>query len=411
MTDCIRVAFYNLSADKRTRKKIVFGMTVIFILALSFAAVMRSYDQYKTEFDQKHQKDCYCYVELEEQEIVADQLADRMEEQKKLSARYSAADILTIYTMVCRDETMDVSAGKIKLIWEGEEHGAKYSMAMNQASRIRETIEGASDPLELAYFQKGMEAFRGYPEGMIAGRYPEEPGEILLDDYILGVYGLDIPAEDMVGKEISLYYHDEEKEEYLLKNYIVAGIFDSRLLFDRESPYTPDLHREHLYVNLKEGDRGDFKIGYGSVRYYYNSFADYVSAYDRSEDLIRLNLTDILSGEGEVQVTPKGIEYCVIFFLMENVGKVLLLLAVVIGLIILFSVFYLFYFYWNRQKRYRIMLTCIGMRKKDRRRIRGVEVFLLSVLSLAIAVYFSALLLMILNYFSTLVLDFPISLV
>lgn len=86
------------------------------------------------------------------------------------------------------------------------------------------------------------------------------------------------------------------------------------------------------------------------------------------------------------------------------------MLGSVICLILIFSIIYLFSFYWYRQKKYRTMLLCIGMQKSDQKWIRVLEIMVFILLAFVLGSYFSAVLLMLMNFVSTTALGFPIRL-
>lgn len=410
ITDKFRVAFYNLRSDKRMVRKIVFGMTIVFVLVICFTSVIYSYGRYTENFNKRHKKDCYYYSEIREQNSDIDLMSALLVESEEVRAAYSARSAVTICDIVSRDKKEMLLAGSTRIEVEGKRRSAKYTSAMAVSADVGENIVNDTSPIEIAYFQKGMKISPIPDDIDIQGRLPDGRGELMLDDYILDTFGFDQPAETYVGKTISLLYQEGDRVRYLLKDYKVSGIFDSGLLSLRESVWTSDLHLEHLYVNLRETDRNRFRISNGSTRYYFNDYSEYVANHDNAEDLVRLDLEQVLYGEGEILITPKGMEYCVLYFLMENVGKMLLLLGLVICLIIIFSLIYLFSFYWHRQKKYRTMLLYIGMQKSDQKWIRIIEIMIFVLLAFVLSSYFSAILLMLLNYISTMALGFPIRL-
>lgn len=410
ITDKFKVVFYNLRSDKRMVRKIVFGMTIVFVLVICFTTVIYSYEKYKDNFNKKHKKDCYYYSEIEEQLIDDGHMSKLFDKSEKIRATYSARSAVTICDIVSRDKKEMLLAGSTRIEVEGKRRSAKYTSAMAVSADAGENIVNDISPIEIAYFQKGMKISPVPGRIDIQGNFPDRQGEIMLDDYILKTFGLELPSETYIGKTISLLYQEGEQFHYLLKNYKVSGVFNSSLLSLRESVWTSDPHLEHIYVNLRKKDRKEFKISNGSTRYYFNDYSEYVANHDNSRDLIHLDLEQVLSGTGEIRITPKGMEYCVLYFLMGNVGKIIFMLGSVICLILIFSIIYLFSFYWYRQKKYRTMLLCIGMQKSDQKWIRVLEIMVFILLAFVLGSYFSAVLLMLLNFVSTTALRFPIRL-
>lgn len=402
------MAVFNLRADKKAVRKIVFGLIVIQVMMFCFVSIFHSYHRYKNDFNKKYKKDCYYYTETVDLTAEADQVEALLREGQEICRKYSADSTVTICDIMSRDEDVILSAGNIQIIADGSYHKASCSSGIGSKAGISENIESASSPVDIALYQKGMKLVPDFLRDGITGRYPEGPGEIMLDNYILEIYGFHEPPEDLLGKTVSLYYDKGKKGRTLFHQYKLVGILPSDMLAARESRFLSDLHLEHIYVNMRDEDRKNYRISYSSTRYYLDGYAEYVANYDAPGDLVRLDLKQVLYGEGEIRVTAKGMEYCILYFLMENIGKVLLLLACVIALITLFSILYLFGFFRNRQKKYRMMLSCIGMQKSDQRWVWSLEILLILFESVIGSGYFSAILLMILNYVSTMALGFPI---
>ncbi len=404
------MAVFNLRADKKAVRKIVFGLIVIQVMMTCFVSVLHSYHVYKDDFNKKYKKDCYYYTEAADMTAEAEQVESLLREGQEICRKYSADSTVTICDIMSRDEEVIFSAGNIQIIADGNYHRASCATGIGGAASISDNIKTAASPVDIALYQKGMKLVPDFLDDGVTGRYPEGPGEIMLDNYILEIYGFHQPAEELVGKTVSLYYDKGKNGRTLFHQYKLVGIFSSDMLAARESRVPSDLHLEHIYVNMRDEDRKDYRISYSSTRYYLDDYAEYVGNYDAPGDLVRLNLKQVLYGEGEIQVTAKGMEYCVLYFLMENIGIILLTLGSVIALITLFSILYLFGFFRNRQKKYRMMLTCIGMQKSDQRWVCSLEILLILFESVIGSSYFSAILLMILNYVSTTALGFAIRL-
>ncbi len=264
ITDKFKVVYYNLRSDKRMVRKIVFGMTIVFVLAICFTTVIYSYEKYKDNFNKKHKKDCYYYSEIEEQLIDDGQMSKLFDKSEKIRATYSAGSAVTICGLVSRDKKEVMLAGSTRIEVENKRHSAKYMSAMAVSAAVGENVVNDISPIEIAYFQKGMKISPVPGRIDIQGNFPDRQGEIML----------------------------------------------------------------------------------GSV----------------------------------------------------------------ICLILIFSIIYLFSFYWYRQKKYRTMLLCIGMQKSDQKWIRVLEIMVFILLAFVLGSYFSAVLLMLMNFVSTTALGFPIRL-
>ncbi len=408
ITDLISVAFYNIKANKDISKKIVYGMSMIIILLLCFTVIIYSFYEHRTSFNKKYQSDCYFFLNIVEQDMTRNRIRELLYKDWNDVKQYSSDNIITICNIMNKSGKARATAGKMKVILAGKQYKANFSFRTIGSQSLVENINNSNSVIEFAAYDKGMNIFPSFIDDKIVGKYPESEGEIMLDSYFLDVFGIRDPIERILGSKVSFLCIDDKKQKCLLENYKITGVFESDLLEKRESNYTSDLHLEHIYVNLKHKDNINFKISHGSSRYYFDDYSKFMENYSRPEKLIDLDVQSILSNEGGVQVTPKAVEYCAIYFLMGNVGKVLIIVAVVIALIILFSLLFLFEFYANRQKDYKIMLGYIGMKKFHKKVLSAVELLIFLLISFVLGGYFSIILLRIINYVTTISLNFSI---
>lgn len=66
------------------------------------------------------------------------------------------------------------------------------------------------------------------------GRYPENPGEIMLDTYILKSLGIDDYSEQMIGKSVCILYNGDEESDAILEEYTLSGILKENFISKKE---------------------------------------------------------------------------------------------------------------------------------------------------------------------------------
>ena len=97
-------------------------------------------------------------------------------------------------------------------------------------------------------------------------------------------------------------------------------------------------------------------------------------------------------------------------FLVDSVGKMLVLVAFMIITIAASITVYLFYFLIEERKKFLTMTNFLGMEKRDARKEFLIELFVVIGLAFIVSMYISFILLRIINYATSLALDFPVRL-
>ena len=410
--DRLKIAYWNLRAGKQMVKKIVFGMMFVIMLLFCVLTILHSYFAYTEEFEQKHIADCYYYTLINDQELTDAWLAEQITYSQKEQERYQAKDISILLTLIPHNIEEQPQAGQTYLVLDGVDHQIDNYFLYNR--KPYQNIYGESSPIELVLFREDIPMFTDklteeYGNEYLLGEYPNHPGEIMLDTYMLEMYGIDKSEEDLLGKTITLYCMDDNTEEVLLQDYVLTGILQGDYLSVRESLSSSDYHLEHIYVNLRAEDVERYQVLGGTVRYYFDNYIEYVEHYENKNNILQLNLSQISSRENTgIKLTEMGVEYCLLYWVMHNAGKLLLLVTVVIGLIITMSVLYIFDFYRNRNDRYFSMLENIGMEKKDRLWIHSIEMSAMMAMATVLGIYLAVLFLFLMSFVTKQVLDFPV---
>lgn len=408
--DRLMIAIRNIIVNKSIVKKMVFGMIFVIMILFCILVVMCSYSEYICEFNEKHIKDCYYYTDIDQQEISETLLDDLRRKAEIEKQKYNAKEYSLLCTLkIC--DNIQMVAGNTQLVIGEEIYEQKEYYVNNR--EIFQNIRWEHSPIELALYKTDFSVFSDivvdkYEGNWMKGTYPQEPGEIMMDTHVLDVFGAE-NYDDLLGKKISIYYLDENNEREILGEYCLTGIFNANILKTRESLVTTDNHMEHIYVNLLPEDETAFNINKGTIRYYFNDYKEYIKNYERIDDILKMNLqkkyaTDIQG----LQLTGKGMECCILYWILENIGKLLMLVAIGICLIITVSVMYIYQFYREQNSHYIKMLQNIGMQNKDIIWISSLEMLIMIAGATFFAIYLSILFMLIFNAIMQQVLDFQI---
>lgn len=400
------IALRNLKAGRQTAGKIVFGMTAVFVLLLCSLMSIQSFIVYTDEFNDRHSADCYYFEEIVGDNASYARMSTLSEYSQEEKARWHAEEVSVLCGIRPIWKEEELAAGSAGLSLDGSIYPFAGVFIYNR--KPYENIYGETSPIEMALYQEGICIFPDkltgrYKGDFLLGSYPATPGEIMLDTHILETYGIGIGAE-LLGKKVSIY--DLGTGETLLEDYILTGILEADFLSVRESLTADDYHLEHIYVNLCKEDRDRFIISKGSIRYYFKDFEEYVKHCERRDYILRLDTSQMFSSDGGIKLTEKGIEYCLLYWIMHGVGRLLALIAVGVGIIITFSVFYLIEFYRHRNVCYFAMLEAIGMRLWDRTVIFSIEVCFMMLAATVLSIYLFLLLFCLMNIFTAQTMDF-----
>lgn len=412
LSDKIAIARQNIVAGKSMVWKMVFGMMFIVMLMISFTVLYISFSAYSKEFGESNVKECYYYKAYYGTEFsVAD--ADKMINEAIATGKEKrASETSILYTIDYLDEELELDTNRTFLIIDNQEYEHKSKYVAN--SKFYEDMYSKNSYISMALYRNGMNVFpeniqKRFGRECIIGRLPENPGEIMLDTHILQVYGV-YADESIIGATFSMVYKGEDEELVLVEEYVLTGIVKSEIFAAREGSNIPDYHWEHMYINLNTEDASNYYIPFGSERYYQKDYLAYINNCDYVDELLRLDVEVLKDESSEVMLTPKGIEYCLLYWLMNDIGRLLIIIGIAVAVIITFSLFYIFRFYITRNENYFAMLENIGMKRRDRRAIFVIEIAFMVLGATILGIYLSAMFLLLVNILLKSMLSFSITL-
>ncbi|MBR5347977.1 MAG: ABC transporter permease [Lachnospiraceae bacterium] len=411
-SDRLKTAMQNLRAGKRSVIRMVIGITIVIFFILSYILVLQVFENYQTSTEEKMKSLCYRFLDIEEGTSL-DVLAERVQEGLE-RIQYPSGVMPTVLVSIqpvgCHEaqgsiadpKEMDYlqyvmsllrrgavyTAGNVQLDLGDITYEAKnythwnrprYKDLMSDSSLFR---IGLYDP---RYNLLPERIFDGAEEALLAGSLPESPGELLVDEYLLTVYNVEMVPQELVGKTITIYNKAEGKA--VLREYRVSGVLKNEVWDRRESDDTYDLHSEHICAYLREEDAAGFEVSSGSLRYYYPTYGALTKNIDNIGALMmnQVEWTELDASTG--MLSDVTLEVASYHWVLSQAGRFLCILGGVAIMAAIGSAGYLLYFYRGRSRKFYTMLDSIGMRRKDRMRICRSEILLIMGISTVMAIY------------------------
>lgn len=407
--DRVKIAFRNIVAGSKMSKKIVYGMTFVFMILFCSVVVINSYLSYMNDYDQEHIKDCYYYSEFQSDQVTEIWVKELFDYCQREKERYQANTVSVFCTLQLQESEDRLWAKNVKIRSGKKDYSAENYFIYKR--KPYQNIHGETSDIEIALYKDETAMFAEEKNaqndaGYLIGRYPGNPGEIMLDTYILDVFDIKDATESLLGEKISLCSFNEQSEEVILEEYLLTGILNETVFTERESMAASDYHFEHIYINPQREDLEQFQISRGSIRYYFNNYQDYVENYNPIKELFGAD--NSMSESDDLRLTQNGSEFCIVYWIMHNLGGILLFAAGIIVIINTLSFFYIFQFYRDRNADYLLMLQSIGMEKKDRRWIFFIEICSMMAIATLIGSYLAAIILVLFNFITKPVINFSV---
>ena len=396
--DIWTIACHNIRAGKKNVIKIVFGIGCSLVLALCFMVIMDFYSDYKADFGRNYQHSCYVYNYQYDSYSISE-IKEYSENIFIEPGIAKATEKLALIAVKPDFEEPNMEAKNVFITIGSTEYEAKSFFVFNR--EVHEDISGPTSDICIGYYDEDMVVFPDsifHGEIDMIGELPNNDGEVLIDDYLLKVYGVDANPKELIGKNISVVLK-EENIEMLAYDYIISGVFNAEETLRREgkTPKFGDNHYEHIWVNFKPEDEALITTKYFSLRAYYRDYQDMLNKYDYTKEVIS-NFAGTEKSEMNFNLTYEGWELCVLTWVMGNMGKLLSVIGGVIVLVILFSLFYIVRFYFGRNSKYMKMLHCIGMERKDRGILRITEMAIMLVCAILVAIYLTFIFVIVFQY-------------
>lgn len=187
--------------------------------------------------------------------------------------------------------------------------------------------------------------------------------------------------EKMIGKSIIIYVKDSDNEEYC-KDYILSGIFDSRILDIRETNIE-SLHLEQILIHYLPSDYSKVNVTSSCLYYYFDSYEklnENMKNRGYEENILRI------SSRAEMfQIMDSQIQVVNYILKIIGFGYILAITMYLLCMILL----------WLRKNQvYFMMLRAIGLRNIQICGIYLLQVLMVGIVAIIIGGYFSIVLLL-----------------
>ena len=347
---------------------------------------MRGVNVYKKDFNTNRLKECYYSFELDNHQCNDENLEIISSDVKEKKESLNAASSSVFYDFGIGAEPTSLEAGQLKFLIDDTSYETvnytrtpykSYQNILNKISLI-----------DICMYDKNNNMFFENDGTMdvtckVDGSLPYNAGEIMIDSYLAGVLGLNY-----------------ENEDY--------KVMDSDFFLKRESSFAMDFHSEHMYVNPKHEDTKQLAI-FGTLRLYYENYQDYADNYDYIDGIMSVDTSviqdSVLNDSKErPKLTTKGIQFCMLNWMMKNIGKLLIVIMLILTVLSAITVYYMYEFYSNRRANYIVMLRSIGMQKSDMRKLVIIEIMIMFLAALLMAIYFTVIILLFVRYITMMVL-------
>ena len=405
--DIVTTSLLGIKADKRGFFKIFLLLGAVFTLVICYTGVSVRFFAYKSSFNADHLNGCYLYEYYDDViplEVTEQDPVKKLFQDNKIIRNASCVSVFTAAEWTVKDDGMFLD--NTGLCIDGTDHTVvKLSSFREDRSRSYK-LKGAR--FDVGICKPEYNVFGTAKQALIVGRMPEAPGEIILDDYILSVFGIIARSgasesegyadyQELLGKHLEITYSGET----VSGSYVITGIFNSRLLDSREEYDYTDLFLQHIYLNPTGGDSKTLGIKEMTVRIYYPDYHTISDLAGLSVQMLKNAKTPAVSDNlgNQYGMTGKCVEYCVLVKLLNDSGRLIGLIGACMLLIILFTVLYEYHFFKARTEKFETMLRCVGMSRKDARAVELCRIAIMAVAAALCGTYFSFIILKILDYY------------
>ncbi|MCR5518674.1 MAG: hypothetical protein K6F17_08920 [Lachnospiraceae bacterium] len=338
LRDCIIIAYRNIRANGKIVRKMILGEVTILAMIISFAVIYLSYVAYRDGFDEKKFRSCY-YI-LHDENLEYDNWKQCADSTKK---KYDLDEVWS-YAMI-----WGTPCGECSYVIDGATYKVTKYEGVYRAYCPSKDFESKSSRVDIgAAFDGGLlipKVLGGNEKAMIAGAYPSNKSEILVDDYFLDHLGYTGDYESLIGKSIS--------GNDIPDGMVISGVFSS------EAVESAEVYVAHI-IRYPRSDETFWCF----MRGYYSDIERFTQ---------KTKTRDLMHPDEGMEVTKPAFEYCMIHWIMTDLGVLLLMICGVIVMIMLFSIGYLMGFYKENRAKYLNMLSCVGMTAKDSRKIVFLE--------------------------------------
>ncbi len=389
--ECVKVAFWNITAYKRSCVKIVMGLTIVTVLLYCLISYKTVFDQQISSIKSQYKSDCYLekYVECKSW----DEYEEEISNLRKLKSVVGYSEGCVLNNLTNSNGRIDTKRNQIS---------SAYLCVNDQIFNGRSEILAGINPQNEFWStdciligmwendfpslpENVIEAYEENGKNYLIGRLPQNEKELLVSDYMLEQFGIaENEQERLIGSKITLYFDD--KENKFFDNYILTGIFHAPLIEQRDKN-SISANLQHMYLNLDVKTKRSCNISSAVIRYY-------VSDYDY---LIECG-EGARKADNRINISLYGGIYEVLSKQISSINDILT--YIIIGFVFGITIYLIcvLYFFFGKNCGFYSMLKAMGMNNKNIKMIIVNELVILCFISLIIGVYVGTFMLYGLKY-------------
>lgn len=378
--ECVKVAFWNIKAYKRSSVKIVMGLTIVIVLLYCLISYKCVFDQQILSLKSQYKSDCYLekYVECISWDEYEEEITN-LRKQKNIIG-YSEGCVLN--NLINNNERNDTKRNQISSAYlcvnDQVYNGRSEILAgINPQNEFWSTdciLIGVWENDFPALPENVIEAYEENGKYYLTGRLPQNEKELLVSDYMLEQFGIaENEQERLIGSKITLYFDNKENEFF--DNYILTGIFHAPVIEQRDKN-SISANLQHMYLNLDTKTKRSCNISSAVIRYYVSDYEHLI----KCGELARKT-------DNRINISLYGGIYEVLSKQISSINDILT--YIIIGFVFGVTIYLIcvLYFFFGQNCGFNSMLKAMGMNNKNIKMIIANELVILCFVSLMIGVY------------------------
>lgn len=383
--DNIWLAIHNLMAQKKITIKILAGLTMSIAMIISLYLYLSSFQNEMESYNFDHKAECYLFTEYNEGYSIKNFLKILDEESGRKEELH--ADEMGVFARVNRKEETDRIRNMAMKIGDMEYTGKPSWSSSNKDTKGMEEedfLVGLYNKEYSIFPSSVMEKYKKETgkESCYIGSLPQNQGEAFISDYMLERFGIATDdQEKMIGKSITIYTKDSDNEAYC-QDYILSGIFDSRILDIRETNIE-SLHLEQILIHYRPADYSKVRVTGSCLYYYFDSY-----------EKLNQSIEDGNYDENILRRSSRAEMFQIMDSQIQIVNYILKIIGFGYVLAVTMYLFCMILLWLRKNQAYFMMLRAIGLRNIQICGIYLLQVLMLGIVAIIIGGYFSIVLLL-----------------
>lgn len=384
--DNVWLAIHNLMAQKKIAIKILAGLTMSIAMIISLYLYLSSFQNEMESYNFNHKTECYFFTEYNQGYSVKNFLKI-LDEGRSQKEELHAGE-MSIYARVNRKEEKTDKIKNMAMKIGDRKYTGKPSWSSSnkdiKGMEAEDFLVGLYNKECSIFPNSVMEKYKKETgkQRCYIGNLPQNQGEVFISDYMLERFGISAnDQEKIIGKSITIYIKDSDNEEYC-KDYILSGIFDSRILDIRETNIE-SLHLEQILINYLPSDYSKVNVTSSCLYYYFDSY-----------EKLNENMKNSGYEENILRISSRAEMFQIMDSQIQIVNYILKIIGFGYIVAITMYLFCMILLWLRKNQAYFMMLRAIGVRNIQICGIYLLQVLMIGIVAIIIGGYFSIILLL-----------------